>query len=84
MIRKTTMGWGGDKLRVLDPQICTTICKINKNNKDLLYHTGDHIQYLIITNNVKESQKQYTLTCITESLSAVYLKHNIVNELCFN
>ena len=54
------------------------------NNKVPLYHTGNHIQYLIIANNVKESQKQYTLTCITESLSAVYLKHNIVNELCFN
>ena len=29
------------------------------NNKDLLYDTGRYIQYLIITYNGKESEKEY-------------------------
>ena len=34
--------------------------QININNKDLLYSTGDYIQYLLITYNGKESEKEYT------------------------
>ena len=41
-------------------------------NKDLLYSTGNYIQYLIITYNGKESEKQYidlskSLCCTSES-----------------
>ena len=30
-----------------------------RNNKDLLYSTGTYIQYLIVTYNGKESEKEY-------------------------
>ena len=36
------------------------------NNKDLLYSTGNYIQYLAITYNGKESEKEYIY--ISESL----------------
>ena len=36
------------------------------SNKDLLYNTGNYIQYLVITYNGKESGREYI--CITESL----------------
>ena len=29
------------------------------NNKDLLYNKGNYIQYLVVTFNVKESEKEY-------------------------
>ena len=48
---------GRDKLGVWDKQIRTTVYKIN--NKDLLYSTGNYIQYLVITNNAKEPDKEY-------------------------
>ena len=40
------------------------------NNKDLLYSTGNYIQYPVITYNGKESENKFTHThtCITESL----------------
>ena len=38
------------------------------NNKDVLYNTGNYIQYLIITYNGKESEKEYIYVYITESL----------------
>ena len=35
------------------------------NNKDILYSTGNYIQYLVITYNEKESEKYiYTYVCI--------------------
>ena len=37
-----------------------TLLYIKKiNNKDLLYNTGNSIQYLVITYNGKESEKEY-------------------------
>ena len=30
------------------------------NNKDLLYSTGNYTQYLVITYDGKESEKEYT------------------------
>ena len=39
-----------------DKQIHITIYKIN--NKDWLYSTGNYIQYLVITYNGKESEKE--------------------------
>ena len=36
--------------------------------KDLLYSTGNYIQYLVITYNGKESEKEY----ITESLCCIH------------
>ena len=35
-----------------------------KINKDLLYSTGNYIQYLVIIYNGKESEKEYTYICI--------------------
>ena len=49
--------WKRDKLGVWDLWIHTTIYKY-KSNKDLLYSTGNYIQYLVITYNAKESEKQ--------------------------
>ena len=34
------------------------------NNKDLPYSTGNYIQYLIITYNGKESEKEQIYTCV--------------------
>ena len=36
-----------------------TLLYIKQVNKDLLYSTGNSIQYLIITDNRKESEKEY-------------------------
>ena len=49
----------------------TTIYKIN--NKDLLYSTGDYIQYLVITYNGKDFAKEiYTYICMYMSV-CVYI-----------
>ena len=40
-------------------------------NKDLLYSTGNSIQYIIITYNGKDSEKEYIRVYITESLCHV-------------
>ena len=49
-----------------------TLLYIRQINKDLLYSTGNSIQYLIVTNNGKESEKEYIyiyiLMCIIDSL----------------
>ena len=34
------------------------------NNKDLLYSTGNYIQYLIVTYKGKESEKEYICVCV--------------------
>ena len=52
---KTNYGYQqrrGDKLEVWDWQMHTTIYKVN--SKDLLYSTGNYIQYLAINYNGKE------------------------------
>ena len=42
------------------------------SNKDLLYSTGNYIQYLVITYNGKEFEKeQITCICITESFCCI-------------
>ena len=40
------------------------------NKKDLVYCTGDYIQYLVITYSGKESEKEhmYMYICMSESL----------------
>ena len=48
-------GGGRDKLGVWDQHVHTTIYKVDKH--DLLYSTGNYIQYLVITYNGKESEK---------------------------
>ena len=59
--------WGRDKLGVWDEQIPLYTKYIN--NKDLLHSsTGNYIQYLVITYNRKESEKNM---CITESLCCI-------------
>ena len=59
--RKETYGYqsgkvGGDKLGVWDQHIYTNIYKIT--NKGLLYNTRNYTQYLAITYNGKESEKE--------------------------
>ena len=49
------IGVGRDKLGIWNYKMHTAIYKIN--NKDILYSTGNYIQYLVITNNRKESEK---------------------------
>ena len=44
-------------------------CCIYKINKDLLYSTGNYIQYLVITYNTKGSENK--CICITESLCCI-------------
>ena len=46
------------------------------NGKNLLYSTGNYIQYLVITYNGKESVKEYI--CITESLCCVLETNTIL------
>ena len=48
-------GGGGDKLGTWRSQIHTAIYKMNK---DLLHSTRKYIQYLVITSNGKESEKE--------------------------
>ena len=40
------------------------------SNEDLLYSTGNYIQYHVILSNRKESEKEctYIYVCVTESL----------------
>ena len=68
MVTKGEKAWERDKLGVWDQQIQTTIYKTD--NKDLLYSTGNFIQYLVITYNGKESEKEQReiYIYITESL----------------
>ena len=52
----------------------TAIYKIN--NKDLLYSPGNYTQYLVITYNTKESEKEYiseSLGCISETINNTIL-----------
>ena len=41
-----------------------TLLYTKQINKDLLYNTGNYIQYLVITNNVKKSEKEYIYLCM--------------------
>ena len=45
------------------------------NNKDLLYNTGNNIQYLIITYNGKEAEEKNTYNWMT--LLYTWNQHNI-------
>jgi len=48
---------GEDKLEVSDKQIHITIYEIN--TKNVLNSTGNYTQYLVITCNEKEPEKEY-------------------------
>ena len=72
-VGKVEGGRGRDKLGVWDSR-----SKLSYmgwiNNKVLLYSTGNYIQYLVITHNRKEYEKQQHVclcVCITESLCCV-------------
>ena len=54
---------GRDELEVQDYQIHTFTYKIDN---DLLYNIRNYIQYVVITYNGKESEKEFV--CITEPL----------------
>ena len=53
-------------------------------NKVLLYSTGNYIQYLVITYNGKESEKEYMYISYTHSFSdsfplgVIYIIYNIL------
>ena len=55
--KQTHRKGGKDKLGVWDKQISPIIKQIN--TKDLLYSTGSYIQYLVITYNEKEYEREY-------------------------
>ena len=40
---------------------------------DILYSTGTYTQYFIITNKGKESEKEYTYTCVLSHFSHIRL-----------
>ena len=44
---------------------------LKKKSNDLLYSIGNYIQYLIITYNRKEYEKEYIYIYITESLCCI-------------
>ena len=64
MVTKGDSGGGGDKLGVWDQHIHTTIYKIDKPQGPILDSTRNHPQYLIITYNGKESEKEYIYMCV--------------------
>ena len=53
------------------------------SNKDLLYSTGNYIQYLVITYNGKESEKEYiyiseSLCCTPETNAILYINYTSI------
>ena len=64
MVTKGERGWGG-----IYQEFGISRCKLlyikQVNNKDLLYSTGNYIQYSVINHNGKEYENEY----ITESLA---------------
>jgi len=56
----------------------TTLGKTD--NKGLLYSTGNYIQYLVITYNVRESEK---IMYVFKSLCCRHETKNIINQLDF-
>ena len=61
------LGEGRNKLGVWDQQIHTIIYKIDKQQGPT-DSTGNYIQYLVITYNGKESEREYIYIYKTESL----------------
>ena len=63
-------GKGGGNWEIgIDINTLLILCIKQTTNENLLYSTGNYIQYLIINYNGKESKKyRYTYVCITESL----------------
>ena len=61
------VGWGRDGVEFVISR-CKLVCIEWKNNKVLLYSTGNYIQYPVINCNRKEYEKEYIYICITESL----------------
>ena len=70
--RKQTYGYQGDSgewggiNQEFEINLYTLLYKKQINSKDLLYSTGNHTQYFVITYNGKKSEKEYI--CKTESL----------------
>ena len=60
-----TKGEGGTGInQAFGINIYTLLYIKQMTNKDLLYSTGNHIQYLIIIYNGKEGEKEYTYKCM--------------------
>ena len=76
---------GRDKLEEFEINIYTLLYIKQIINKDLLYSTGNSIQYSVITYMGKESEKRMdTCIYITESLCYTPETNSIVNQLHFN
>ena len=87
--RQQTCGCQGGGRGGKDWEFGISRCKLLyigwRNNKVLLYSTGNYIQYPVIKHNGKEYKKEYIYICITESLCyTAEIKHNIVNQLYSN
>ena len=63
-----------------------TIYKIDKPLNSTLHSTGSSLQYLVITSNVKESEKEYIYiyicSCIIESLCCILEAHTMLQINC--
>ena len=65
------------------PTDYTLACIKQINNKELIYSTGNYIQYLVILYNGKKSEKEYIVIKLNHF--AVYIKYyNIINQLYFD
>ena len=51
-------GWGGEINQEFGNNIYTLLSIKQINNKDILYSTGNYIQYFVITYKEKESEKE--------------------------
>ena len=70
--------WGGGKNKAFGINIYILLTK-QVNHKDLLYRTVNSTQYLLITYNRQESEKEYIYIYlyITESLCCALKTNNI-------
>ena len=73
----TKLDTGRDKVGIWDWRMQATVYKID-NNKVLLYSTGNYIQYLVVNNNGKESEKNIDLNVYSDTY--MYLNHFAVHQ----
>ena len=52
------------KHQFFDTQLSSLLCVNWTNNKDWLYSTGNYTQYLVMTYNGQESEKEYIYMCV--------------------
>ena len=79
--RRWRGGWGGEINQEFGINIYTLLYIKWVNNKDLLYSTENYTQYLVITYNGKESEKEYinNIYIYTHTHTYIYLNHFAVH-----